>query len=467
MKKYERDLPNSVSKNTVPNKKLKTELINQEKKYHYAVKAAAEAEILLAEDVGYLEAEGLEKTYQFNQDKLKNVVDINTSKKIFDLKLNLGPYNTCYTRNGQFYALGGKKGHIAIINSNYNKIVTEFQTKELIHDLVFLQDYSLLAVAQKKKIYIYDNTGLEVHCLRYQYNPQFLEYLPYHFLLASSNDMYHLTYQDISTGEFVSDFNTKCGECKCMKQNPYNAIIHMGHSNGTVSLWCPSSGKPLVKMFCHKGGLTSLTVDRTGKYMITGGGDSLMKIWDIRNYKVVNTLRMYRPCVDLDISQTGLIAATYSNKVEIYKDISTLCHKPDNNSNINNKRVLPYMTHRVEGGGNLIDIHFRPYEDSMLIGHSTGISSIIVPGSGEANFDTFENNPYQNQLQRREDTVHKLLEKIPADMICLDPSMIGKVRNEDEAGGDGEDSDEEGEEKKGIIDKSKNKKKKGPRPKYK
>lgn len=457
MRKYERDLPNTVSKNSIPNKKLKTELINQEKKYSYAVKAAAQSEILLSEDVGFLEAEGLEKTYQFNQDKLRSVVDINTTKKMFELKLNLGPYNTCYTKNGQFYALGGKKGHIAIINSNYNKIITEFQTKELIHDLVFLQDYSLLAVAQKKKIFVYDNTGLEVHCLRYQYNPQFLEYLPYHFLLASSNDMYHLTYQDISTGEFISDFNTKCGECKCMKQNPYNAIIHMGHASGTVSLWCPSTGKPLVKMFCHKGGVTGLTVDRTGKYMITAGGDSLMKIWDIRNFKVLNILKMNRPCTDIDISQTGLIAATYNSTVEIYRDSEILLNKT-------NKRTLPYMTHRVEGSSSIVDLHFRPYEDSMLIGHNNGISSIIVPGSGEANFDTFENNPYQNQDQRREDTVHKLLEKIPADMICLDPTMIGKVRNEDE---EVEEDEEDEEKSKGIIDKSKNKKKKGPRPKYK
>ena len=48
----------------------------------------------------------------------------------------------------------------------------------------------------------------------------------------------------------------------------------------------------------------------------------------------------------------------------------------------------------------------------MGIGHSKGVSSIIVPGSGEPNFDSFEANPYQTNKQLREATVHSLLEKV-------------------------------------------------------
>lgn len=59
-----------------------------------------------------------------------------------------------------------------------------------------------------------------------------------------------------------------------------------------------------------------------------------------------------------------------------------------------------------------MDIHFTPFEDVMGIGHSLGVSSIIVPGSGEPNFDSFENNPYQTNKQIREATVHSLLEKV-------------------------------------------------------
>lgn len=93
------------------------------------------------------------------------------------------------------------------------------------------------------------------------------------------------------------------------------------------------------------------------------------------------------------------------------------------------KQDEPYMKHLIPGivicllklcqptytsivGSDIVDIHFTPFEDVMGIGHSLGVSSIIVPGSGEPNFDSFENNPYQTNKQIREATVHSLLEKV-------------------------------------------------------
>ena len=42
----------------------------------------------------------------------------------------------------------------------------------------------------------------------------------------------HLKYQDTSTGQVVAEHTTKLGRCDCMTQNPYNAIINLGHANG-------------------------------------------------------------------------------------------------------------------------------------------------------------------------------------------------------------------------------------------
>ena len=43
---------------------------------------AARAEMLLPENAGYLEAEGMEKTYKFTQKQLKEEVDITTAQKV-------------------------------------------------------------------------------------------------------------------------------------------------------------------------------------------------------------------------------------------------------------------------------------------------------------------------------------------------------------------------------------------------
>lgn len=85
------------------------------------------------------------------------------------------------------------------------------------------------------------------------------------------------------------------------------------------------------------------------------------------------------------------------------------------------------MQHRVPKGSQVQDLIFCPYEDVLALGHSSGISSLLVPGSGEPNFDSYVANPFENLKQRREAEVHKLLDKLQPEMIVLDPDQIGSV----------------------------------------
>ena len=58
---------------------------------------------------------------------------------------------------------------------------------------------------------------------------------------------------------------------------------------------------------------------------------------------------------------------------------------------------MPYMKHKVASGSQVTDLKFCPYEDVLSVGHSQGYSSLVIPGSGEANFDAYEANPFETK----------------------------------------------------------------------
>ena len=205
-----------------------------------------------------------------------------------------------------------------------------------------------------------------------------------------------------------------------LTQNPYNAVLHVGHQNGTVSLWSPNSSEPLVKLLAHRGPVRSLAVDREGRYMVSTGQDSKMAIWDIRMFKEVNNYFTRKPASSVAISDTGLTAVGWGTRTTVWKGLFS------KDNTVQEKIQSPYMTWGGEGRA-IERVRWCPFDDVLGLGHTEGFSSIIIPGAGEANFDALEVNPLETKKQRQEGEVKALLNKLQPEMIALDPNFVGKL----------------------------------------
>ncbi|TLD28430.1 hypothetical protein PspLS_03147 [Pyricularia sp. CBS 133598] len=417
-----------VDVRSIKNKKLRRTLGQLEQKYKDAALEAKDAEILHENEAGFLEPEGeLERTYKTRQDEITEGVAVETAQKRFDLSLDgLGPYLCDYTRNGRELLIGGKKGHVATFDWREGKLGCEIQLGETVRDVKWLHNNQYFAVAQKKTVYIYDRNGVELHNLRKHINVTHMEFLPYHFLLCTASDTGMLKYQDTSTGQIVSEVASKLGPTQSLVQNPWNAILHMGHNNGTVTLWSPNSSDPLVKLLAHKGPVRSLAIDREGRYMVSTGQDSRMAVWDIRMFKEVNNYFTRTPASSVAISDSGLTAVGWGTHTTIWKGLF------DKNAATQEKVQSPYLTWGGEGR-RVERVRWCPFEDVLGIGHDGGFSSILVPGAGEANFDALEINPYETAKQRQETEVKSLLNKLQPEMIALDPNFVGNLDLRSEA----------------------------------
>lgn len=421
--KYGRGRP--IRLNQVKDKKLKSNLKRIENKYQDAILGAKEAEILLENEEGFLQPESeLERTYKVKQEDIIEAVGVQQAQKSFELKLDLGPYTANYTRNGKQLLLAGQKGHVATCDWRSGKPGCELNLNETVRDAKWLHNDQYFAVAQKKHVYIYDAAGVEIHVLRKYVETSHLEFLPYHFLLAGVENSGFLRYTDTSTGQIVAELPTRKGPPTALAQNPYNAILHVGHQNGTVSMWSPNSTDPLIKIQANAGAVRSIAVDRSGHYMLTGGQDSRLRLWDIRALKEVHNYSTKQPATSISISDRGLAAIVTGTTTNIWKDMFTT-----NTSKEPVKVQSPYLSYHSSHGVQVKPntVAFCPFDDVLGLAHATGFTSLVVPGAGEPNYDALEVNPYETRVQRREAEVKSLLTKLQPETIAMDPNFISTL----------------------------------------
>ncbi|XP_065419988.1 WD repeat-containing protein 46 isoform X2 [Chrysemys picta bellii] len=412
VKKFQRGQKSQLA--GASSRRLRDHLASLDQKVELAAQQAARMELLLPEEPGFLEGDPGEDTCTIAQADIAEAADIASATKHFELTLNqFGPYRMDYTRPGRHLLLGGRRGHVAALDWQTKSLLCEINVMETVTDVTWLHTETMFAVAQRRWLYVYDNQGVELNCLKRFNGVLRMEFLPYHFLLATASETGFLQYLDISVGKEVATICTRGGRLGVMGQNPANAIVHLGHSNGTVTLWSPNVKEPLVRMLCHQGGVRAVAVDSSGTYMATSGLDRKLRVYDLRAYQPLQSLVLPVGAGHLSFSQRGLLAAACGDVVQVYRDVPVQPpHKP-------------YLSHTLPQAAH--GLRFCPFEDVLGVGHGSGFTSLLVPGAGQANFDALENNPFRSRKQRQEWEVKALLEKIPSELITLDPGQLGRV----------------------------------------
>eukprot|EP00796_Vickermania_ingenoplastis_P009956 gene9956-6951_t len=365
-----------------------------------------------------IELEDREVADRVTQADIVEGVSLQTQRKHFDLHLvPLGPYKIDFSPNGTHLLLGGLRGHLANMQWKQFALQGETQLKDKVNDIHYLVDHSMYAVAQKKYVYMYTKEGSELHILSKMAHMDRLAYLPKHMLLAASSSTYStMQYTDISTGQEVSLKPPAImkNPTSCLAVNQANGVVASTDMRGVVKFWAPTVADPLLQLKGHKGAIEDICFHANGRFFLTLGGDHKLKVWDLRTLRTLEEYAITYTFNTMDISSSGLVALGGGTNVQIWKGLFS-SQKPSS----------PFMKFGL-GYGNIAErVRFCPFEDVLGVGHSQGFTSMLVPGSGEANPDFYAANPHETERHRKERVVSSLLDKLPPDMISMDIQVPG------------------------------------------
>jgi WD40 repeat protein len=352
------------------------------------------------------------------QSDVLEAVDEQTKRKKFDITLDkLGPYRCSFSNNGTDVALCGLRGHLATFKWSNFELAGEIQLKDRCSDVKYIVDNSMLAVAQKRFVYMYTKAGVEMHLLQGMANCDSLEYLPNHMLLCAASSQYSvLHWLDVSTGKNIATKSPAQVKdpTACMARNPASGILATGDVRGVLKMWSPTVEDPVVQLKAHKGAVKDAVYHPEGRFALTIGVDNKVKIWDMRTLRTLEEYGMNYAVDSIDVSAKGIVAIGGGTGIQFWKDLFTTSRPRG-----------PYMKHSI-GYGNIVNnVQFCPYEDVLGVGHSKGFSTVLIPGAGDANPDFFRANPFETETHRKGRVVSGLLDKLPAETISMDLQIAG------------------------------------------
>ena len=320
---------------------------------------AARANLMMLEDAATgLQTENEEVMDRITQREIQEGVDIQTATKKFELVLDkLGPYTIDYTRNGTHLGLLGLRGHFATVRWQDFSLLGETQLRDACTDIKFLVDHTMIAVAQKRFVYVYTTEGAEMHILPKLANVDRLEYLSKHMLLAGTSSQYSvLQYFDVSTGKSVAQKTPEVmRDPACsLTSNPCNGVVVTGDIRGTVKFWAPAVESPLVQIRAHKGAIYDIAFHPSGRYFASLGVDRRMKIFDCRTLRALDEYPVTYTFSTMCVSQSGLLAMGGGTNIQVWKDLFT-----------RSRPHGPIIKHSLGYGAIAHRVRFCPFEDVL------------------------------------------------------------------------------------------------------
>jgi WD40 repeat protein len=93
--------------------------------------------------------------------------------------------------------------------------------------------------------------------------------------------------------------------------SPDGRTLAVTDLEGRVGFWDLPSRRPLTEpLYAHAGSATAVTFSHDGRWLVTGGGGSILRVWDARGHTMGESL-FYDGAVDLSLNAEGtLLAAT-------------------------------------------------------------------------------------------------------------------------------------------------------------
>ena len=312
----------------------------------------------------------------------------------------------------------GRAGHLAVVEWGKVHLTCELQVKESVRDVCFLHQRAVLRRRPAQaRLHLRQARGRAPPPGRARRAAR--PAVPAAPLFAGVGERRRRWARSSTKmcprGRSPRSTSTRLGRRVVLTHNPHNAVLVAGHSNGTVTMWSPNQSTALVRMLVHRGPVRAAACDASGRFLVTAGADRRVKVWDVRTYAPLHTYLADTAPTSVDISQRGLLAVAMGAKVQVWP-----------RGALEEKAGAPQLSHLLPTGS-AKSARFCPYEDVLACGTAGGFSTMLVPGSGEPNFDSWVVNPLASLRERRAQEVAQLLDKLQPDSIALSPGGAGGV----------------------------------------